>query len=345
MSLPPVILGNSNRRFSGVTSTLLATLPGVRERLEVTILGPHHLPPGTPHCTFRQLIKEGKDGQTRVFHARRNDEMIQALLARDVFGVPLKIIFTSTAQRYHSRFTRFLMGRMNHILTTCSAAGSYLRQPARRTIPHGVDLKKYHPSPDRESAWASLAYPGKYGIGIFGRVRPQKGTDLLVRAALKVLPKHPDFTLLIIGEITPSFQSFVAELKTEIEEAQLSDRIRFLGEQPADRLPELFRAMTLTVALSRNEGYGLTVLEAMASGSAVLASEAGAWKDIVIPGQTGEIVPCDDLLASTAALDQLLSSDLPTLDAFGQAGRQRAEEFYDIDQEAAALCQTYQDLL
>jgi len=198
-----VILGNSNRRFSGVTSTMLATLPESRKHIEIAVLGKHHLPEGVPTLTFRKMIKLCRDGQTRVFHARRNDEMIQALLAKRLFGSRLKIIFTSTAQRHHSKFTKWLMSQMDGILTTCSAAASYLENPADQMIPHGVNLEKYRPPESKQEAWTKLGFPGKYGIGIFGRVRPQKGVDLLVEAAIPCLQENLDPTLVIVGETTP----------------------------------------------------------------------------------------------------------------------------------------------
>mgnify|MGYP002629508362 FL=1 len=177
MKIPRLILGNSNRRFSGVTSTMLQTLPEVHALMPLVVLGTHHLPEKTPTITFRELIK--LNDQPRIFHARRNDEMIQALAARKL-GANLKIVFTSTAQRHHSGFTRWLMNRMDGIITTCSAAESYLKNKADVVIPHGIDLQRYSPPPSKQQAWKSLGFPGEFGIGIFGRVRPQKGVDLLI---------------------------------------------------------------------------------------------------------------------------------------------------------------------
>ncbi|MFT6793932.1 MAG: mannosyltransferase [Rubritalea sp.] len=71
--------------------------------------------------TFRQFTKLCKsthpDGEPRIFHARRNDEMIQSLIAKKLFGAKIKIVFTSTAQRHHSRFTRWLMSKWTPSLT------------------------------------------------------------------------------------------------------------------------------------------------------------------------------------------------------------------------------------
>ena len=95
--------------------------------------------------------------------------------------------------------------------------------------------------------------------------------------------------------------------------------------------------MSIVTALSRNEGFGLTVPEAMASGVAVLASEAGAWKDIVREGTDGYIVPCDDLAATEKQLGLMMSAP-EKLKELGHHGRERVEENYTLEREARELC-------
>ena len=342
-----LILGNSNSRFSGVTSTMLQVLSIQKNLLKVAVLGKHHLPDDIPVVSFRQLITLCRnplpDGRFRVFHARRNDEVIQALILKKLFGAKIKIAFTSTAQRNHSWITRYLIRQCDGIITTSTMANAYIEGGADIIIPHGINLADYYPANDRASLWKELGFPGKYGIGIFGRVRHQKGVDLLVHAAIPLLKKHPDFTVVICGETTPDQKKFQEGLQKEIHLAGLSERFLFLGKQPFSELPKLFRAMSIVTALSRNEGFGLTVPEAMASGAAVLASEAGAWKDIVREAEDGYIVPCDDLQATREKLD-LMMSDPDRLITMGLAGRKRVEEHYTIEREAKALCKFLRQL-
>lgn len=340
MVQPEVILGNSNKRFSGVTSTLLLTLPEVSKRMNLAVLGSHHLPDGTRVLSFRDFIKISRSDSPIIFHARRNDEMIQALVAKKLFGVNLKIIFTSTAQRHHSKFTKWLISQMDAIITTCTAAHSYLESPADIVIPHGIDLTKFQTPDDKFSAWKALGLPGEYGVGIFGRVRPQKGVDLLVEAAIPLLHNDPKPTIVIVGETTPKFYDFQKGLEQKIAEAGLTERIIFHGKRPSSELAALFQGMSLVAALSRNEGFGLTVLEAMASGSAVLASRAGAWQDIITEGEHGYTVPCDDLSATQEKL-ALLLSDPSELHTMGSRGRVHVEENYSVEKEASSLCSFY----
>ena len=342
-----LILGNSNSRFSGVTSTMLQVLRHQQNMIKVAVMGKHHLPEDVLNITFsdarkfcRTLLTSGKP---RIFHARRNDEVLQALLLKKVFGAKIKIAFTSTAQRQHSWITRWLIRESDGIITTSSAANAYIEGGADIIIPHGIDETTYRPAEDRAKAWQQLGFPGKYGIGIFGRVRKQKGVDIFIRALLPLMQKHPDFTAVICGETTSDQQAFEDDLRAEISAAGLNDRFQFIGKQDFTELPKLFRAMSLVTALSRNEGFGLTVLEAMASGTAVLASEAGAWKEIIREGIDGHIVPCDDVESTTKQMDRMLT-DLPALHEMGTQGRARVEADYTIEREASQLCKFLRQL-
>jgi mannosyltransferase len=297
------------------------------------------MPAGTRILSFREMLQICRqplpDGRYRVFHARRNDEMIQALLAR-ALGAKIRIAFTSTAQRRHSRFTRWLMERMDGVISTCTAAAAYLPRPPDIIVPHGVNTARYRPPADRIAAWRALGFPGDCGIGMFGRVRHSKGTDLLVDAALELLPRYPGATVVICGSCQPADAGFRQALLDRIGRAGLGERIRFIGEQPYDRLPELFQGMSIVTALSRHEGFGLTPLEAMASGCAVLTSRAGAWPDVVEDGVTGYLTATGDAVDVRRGLDLLLQ-DIEQARHMGRAGRARVEALYTVEREARQL--------
>jgi len=342
-----VILGNANRRFSGVTSTMLQTLVYQRKLMNLCVLGAHHLSDTTLAVGFFSLARRLKaplaDGRWRVFHARRNDEMIQALILKYGFSAKIKIVFTSTAQRQHTRFTRWLMSKMDAVISTCDAAASYLPNPPAAIIPHGVRTDEYYPTDDKQAELQQLGIHTPYAIGIFGRVREQKGVHHFVTACIQALPKHPEYSAIIVGSITAENRQLVGSLEQKIQAAGLEGRIQFLGEQPFEKIPELFRAMTLVAALSRNEGFGLTVLEAMSSGAAVLATEAGAWPEVVREGTDGHIVPVDDGPAIGERLEAMLANP-EKLNEMGRAGRVRVLEHYTVEREAKQLCDFYRSM-
>jgi len=335
-----LILGNSNKRFSGVTSTMLQVLPYQKDIMSVAVLGQHHLPDGIPTLSYREFIKLCKqplaDGSPRIFHARRNDEMIQAWIAKKFFGAKIKIVFTSTAQRHHSKFTRWLMSKMDAIITTCSAAGSYLKKPADIVIPHGIDIDTY-------SAKEKSAPSDQIKVGILGRIRPSKGVDLLIDAIIPILKDHPQVILTVCGETTPKFQPYLSEQKQKLVKANVSDQVTFPGKVDFDSLPELYRSMDIVCAVSRNEGFGLTPLEAMASATAVLTSEAGAWKDIVENGVQGYCVRTDNVVAIQEKLLHMIQHP-EELITMGKAGRKHVEQHYTNRREAEQLCAFFKSL-
>ena len=341
-----VILGNSNPRFSGVTSTMLQTLEVQKSLMPLRVMGKYHLPDPTYSLSFWETAtlckKPLATGKARIFHARRNDEMIQALLLKKLLGARIKILFTSTAQRHHSKFTKWLIAQMDSVISTCHAAANYLERPPNIIVPHGIQTDRYYPAKNLSEIRESLNLKGKYTIGILGRVRKQKGVHHFVDACIAQLPNFPDFNAVIVGKITPENTAFVNEQKTKIRAANLDSRIEFLGEQPFAKLPEFFRSMSLVAALSENEGFGLTPLEAMASGVAVLTTKAGAWPEIIENGIQGYCV--DNTLENISGKLGEMLADHKKLIEMGQQGRQLVLKKYTIEREARALCDHYKTM-
>uniref|UniRef100_UPI0028AF73E7 glycosyltransferase family 4 protein n=1 Tax=Rhizobium sp. TaxID=391 RepID=UPI0028AF73E7 len=303
-----VLAPNFKRRLSGVTSTIVQLIP-VQNRLgqKVAVIGPG-LPQHLPHVRFRdlwQLWQNGPLGTPRIWHARRNLEMLPGILMRDVLRMKVKLLFTSAAQRRHSAYTRFLISKMDAVVATNGRSGSFLQVP-HRVVMHGVDTDLFHPATGPEDTIASTGLPGQYLIGCFGRVRHQKGTDLFVRAMIELLPDYPEWTAVVSGRVTAEHKAFADKLIADVAAAGLSDRIVFQGE--VDDIKPWYRRLTLYVAPSRNEGFGLTPLEAMASETAVVASNAGAYEEMIVQGETGAVVEAGDYASLRDAIKTYLAN-------------------------------------
>jgi mannosyltransferase len=341
-----VIAPHFKRRLSGVTSTVIQLIPEQRRQgLGILTLGPG-LPKHLPKMRWSQLPRlwrrpNGHD--RRVWHARRNNEMLAGVILRDVLRMPLALLFTSAAQRHHSKYTRWLISRMDAVVATNEKSGSFLKVP-HRVIRHGVDTDVFRPRAETDAditAALPEAMRGKHLVGCFGRVRHQKGTDLFVNAMIELLPAHSDWAAVISGRVTPEHLSFADGLKAKIAAAGLSDRICFLGE--VDDIKPWYRRLTLYVAPSRNEGFGLTPLEAMASGTAVVASNAGAYAEMIVEDQTGKVVPAGDEAALREAIGLCLG-DLERTKTWGVRGREHVLSNFALDREASALQSMYEPL-
>jgi mannosyltransferase len=267
--------------------------------------------------------------------------MIAGVLLRSL-GWPLKLVFTSAAQRHHSWTTRWLIRRMDAIIATSDISASFLKREAT-VILHGVDTDRYVPPVDRAAAFAETGLPGRYAIGCFGRVRAQKGTDVFVEAMCRLLPNYPDFTAVVVGAITPEQQGFANDLKRRIEAAGLNSRILMTGELPIEEVPRWYQRLTIYAFTSRNEGFGLTLIEAMSAGAALVASRAGAAEVVVEDGVTGMLTPPGDVEALVTVLQPLMR-DPAAAAAMGERGRARVLEKFSLDAEANKIAGVYRAL-
>ncbi|MDS9466763.1 glycosyltransferase family 4 protein [Paracoccus sp. MBLB3053] len=337
-----VVAPNLKRRLSGVTATVVRLIPIQSSMIGIVTTGPG-LPETLPHITLRRAA--GLSGKRwRVWHARRNTEMALGLILRRLLRRRYKLLFTSAAQRAHTGFTRWLIRQQDEVIATSPQAASYLERPAT-VILHGVDLGIFHPSPEREKIRARLGFaPDDIVIGCFGRVRAQKGVDLLVEAALRLFPARPRARLIFTGRVTADNQKFTDDLKARIAAAGLSDRICFLGEVPWERVVENYQAIDLFAAPARWEGFGLTPLEAMACGVPVVAARVGAFETLIRDGETGSLIPREDIDALTNALAHWFDND-EARQAAGAAARNHVEANHAIEGEARAIVDVYRKLL
>jgi len=342
-----IIIPNLNSRYSGVTAATVAVVPHQTKEFGFAQIG-YALPLDIKSIGLREIFSLASQplpsGRQRVFHARRNIEMLAGLALRSILNRKLHLIFTSAAQRRHTAWTRFLYRRMDTLISVSPRSASFLRHHVKAIVPHGVDTEIFHPSDDRERAWAESGAPGRYGVGIFGRVRPQKGVEEFIDALCLVLPRYPDFTAIITGETTPKFAAFEAGLKRKIRDNGLENRFLWLGKLSTEEVRKWFQRVSLTAAVSRNEGFGLTCLEAMASGAAVVGTQTGAFDMIIRDGVDGLIVPCGNTKALSEAFDRLLSSP-DELTRMGKSARQRVCDSFSIQREAEGLNAVYRDIL
>jgi glycosyltransferase involved in cell wall biosynthesis len=132
----------------------------------------------------------------------------------------------------------------------------------------------------------------------------------------------------------------VDKLVDKVAARGLSDRIIFLGEIAPDAVGQWYQNVLITVACPRYEPFGLTPLEGMACGCAVVASDTGAFKTIVDEGVTGHVVPTDDVAALVAALRPVMQEPLRAAE-MGRLGRQRVEQLFSVEREAAGVAAVY----
>lgn len=337
---PVVIAPNLKIRLSGVTSTIARLVPLQARKIRIRATGPG-LPAQTPHISILRVILLPR-GTRRVWHARRNNEMLMGLILKHILCKNLRLMFTSASQRNHSKYTQWLISRMEVVVATSARGATYLKRPAT-VVHHGIDTDQFVPG-DKPALRAKLGLPEGRLIGCFGRIRHQKGTDVFVEAMLANLEKHPDITGVILGRATKKHQAFEQGLKDRIAAAGLTDRIRYCGEVPVDAIPLWYQALDLFIAPQRWEGFGLTPLEAMACGVPVLATRVGAFEELVLNGETGRLIARNDIPAMIEALNEALS-DPALIQRWSTAARAYVCTHFTLENEANALIAIYDELL
>jgi mannosyltransferase len=159
-----------------------------------------------------------------------------------------------------------------------------------------------------------------------------------------LLPRYPDFTAIIVGAIVPEQQGFADDLRRRIDAAGLQSRIVMTGELEIVDVQRWYRRLTIYAFTSRNEGFGLTLIEAMGAGAALVASRAGAAEFVVEDGVTGVLTPPGDVEALVRALEPLMR-DPASAAAMGGRGRARVVEKFSLNAEANAIADVYRRLV
>ena len=335
-----VIAPNLNIRWSGVTSTIFALLPIQAKSIDIVSFG-FNIPINISSISLYKLFKIRKDREI-IWHARRNIEMLFGILIKFIFKMNIKLIFTSAAQRNHSKYTKWLIRKMDKVIATSEKASRYLEVP-HDVIMHGVDTKKFIPSTNKNKIKEELNLPKGTLIGCFGRIRYQKGIDIFVKSMIDVCKSNSDVYGLISGKITNDNKKYFYNLKKIILNENLGKRIIFLGEQPSHNLPLLFRCLDIYIAPQRWEGFGLTPLEAMSSGIPVIATTAGLFQEMITPNQNGFIVELEDTDSITMHINNILDKR-SLLEEMSYNARLRVLEDFNINTEAEKLIRVYNDI-
>ena len=341
MSDPVVIAPNLKRRLSGVTATIARLVPLQAQSIPIVATGPG-LPAEVPHLSIWRILFL-KRATLRVWHARRNTEMLLGLFLKHVMRLNLKLLFTSASQRHHTGYTKWLISKMDDVIATSRRTKQYLDRDAHVVL-HGINLESFSVPADKTALRQKLGLPEGILMGCYGRIRHQKGTDAFVDAMIPLCKAAPDVHGIVMGRATEKHQKFLADLKAQVAAEGLSDQIHFMPEVTVDQIPEWYQVLDLFIAPQRWEGFGLTPIEAMACGVPVVATDVGAFSEIVTSDAVGRLVePGKPEELSQAAANMMENrSDLAEA---GKASRAHVEANFRIENEAQALIDVYNGLL
>jgi glycosyltransferase involved in cell wall biosynthesis len=161
-----------------------------------------------------------------------------------------------------------------------------------------------------------------------GRLVRSKGLPTLLRAWRQVIAQRPDALLLLVGAGGLDMHNCEAELRDYVREHGLESSVRFAGA--VNNVHEYLQASDLFVFPSEREAFGISVIEAMASGLPVVSTAVDGIRDVIRPGIDATVVPPRDEAALAAALARVLALD-ETIVAMAAAGRARALAEFSSD--------------
>ncbi len=291
---------------------------------------------------YRLLRKEKYD----IVHVHTPVAAGVGRLAAKLAGTPT-VIYTAHGFYFHDLMKPWakrvtilferILGRFTHMLFTQStedaqAAIQYrIAQPQRVVwISNGVDINRFTPRTDNSAVRARFGLEeGELAVGFVGRLVREKGILELLEAMRHASERIPNLVLLVAGDNKTGGDRDVetqALVQEYLSSAQLPFRVEFTGF--IDDVEEMMQALDVFVLPSYREGMPRTIIEAMASGKPVIASDIRGCREEVSHGETGLLVPVRDAEALGRAIVDVLNS--PELaKSMGEKGRERAEQYFD----------------
>jgi glycosyltransferase involved in cell wall biosynthesis len=270
-------------------------------------------------------------------------------------GVPLVIsvhgsdVFVAERHRLFRPVTHLIVRTACHVIACSGDLASrvvVLGMPHERVtvIPYGVDVERYKPDPQlARTLRASLPVPdGQNVVMAMGRLVHKKGFSYLLRAAQPVLAQCPNTTFVLAGE-----GDLRAELEQLAQSLDVRQHVLFVGHIPWDQTPG-YLAMADVLAVpsvideaGNVDGLPNVLLESMASGCAIVASNVAGIPEVIQDGENGLLVPQRDERALGKAICRLLQDPL-LRQRLGHAARKSAGDLLDWQQIGERVVQVLQ---
>jgi glycosyltransferase involved in cell wall biosynthesis len=264
-------------------------------------------------------------------------------------GVPVVITThhdTDVPMRFHRRLLERLTAPLSDAVVACSEAvrrfaiESYgLRPGLVRTVPNAIEIPEVAHDPQRRDRVRRElgATRDDLLVGTVGRLmEPKKGLVIFLAAARLLARDFPRVRFAVVGD-GPAREALEARAARE----GVSHRTVFAGLRRD--VPDVMRALDLFVQPSKWEGFGITLLEAMAVGTPVVASRVGGVPEVVVDGETGILVPPGEPEPLAEACAALLRNR-ERAGRLGESGRARAVASFGIDRLVGELAALYREL-
>ena len=205
-------------------------------------------------------------------------------------------------------------------------------------VRNGIDINAFGSTMDKSGLRRQLSLSkSAFLITVIGYLEQVKGHSYFLEALQGIVVRHPNVVALLVGDGV-----LRKTLEIQVQDYNLSDSVIFTGWR--NDVPRILSASDLLVLPSLSEGFPLSILEAMASGLPVVASDVGGISEAVIDGETGVLVQPASSHALEVAITNLLEQP-ELLSYMGKAGRERALAKYDVSRMVNDICHVYKQIM
>jgi len=292
----------------------------------------------------RSIAHLAREVQADVIHAHGYKADVYVYLARRTLRIPM----VSTCHTWYDNdlFVRVYGAIDRWVLKSYAAVVAVSEDVKARLVKSGVDESKVRliqngidlrPFVTMRADDDQVERGLPLRVGLVGRLSPEKGVDLFIRAAAQVLLDIPSARFEIVGD-----GPLHAELQLLIEELKLTSNVFLLGR--CIDMAGFYQSLDLLVSSSRHEGLPIALLEGMASGLPLVATAVGAVPSLVLDGETGRLVPANDVSELAKNILELLdTSELRR--QYGEAARKRIETGFSAERMTSEYLNVYQHVV
>jgi glycosyltransferase involved in cell wall biosynthesis len=295
----------------------------------------------------RRCARYLKENQIDLVHTHDFYTNVFGMAAAALAGVEARVASKRETDGMRSSSQEFVeklaFGRAKAIVVNASAVRQHLFERSIsadkiHVIYNGLDIDRFSLNDDRASICRELGLPeGRRYITLVANLRhPVKNVPMFLRTAKLVADVVPDAHFIVAGE-----GELESELKSLASELGVAERAHFIGR--CTDVPALLSASYACVLTSIAEGLSNSILEYMAAGKPVVATNVGGAAEAVFEGETGYLVTSDDDAAMSARLIELLQDEVRSA-RFGAAGARRAAAKFSIDARLQSTIGLYNEV-
>ena len=286
----------------------------------------------------RKLAAYCEKNDIGIIHAHLGRDYWTAVLAK-LFNPKLKVVITRHVliPTKSSLLHKWIYSKIDKVIAVSQAVKKTLTNfPPKKivTIYNGIDTDRFATAQSGSLRKELDLAENTRIVGMVGHVSPHKGHAIFIKSIPEITANNPDTVFVVIGDDFKNGE-YISQLKN------LDNRVHFLG--PRANIPDLMKDLDVFVLASANEPFGLVTVEAMASGTPVVATNSGGTVEIITDRETGILIPPNDPSELAKAVVRILNDD-ELANKLRANGQTRVRALFDLKTMAVNTVGVYREI-